>query len=185
MKEIWKDIPEFINYYQASNMGRIRSLDRVVKSCFNSFQIKKGKVLKPVANHNGYLRISLSKNGKRTQKFVSNLVWITFKGQIPKGMQVNHINQIVTDNRLANLNLLSPKENCNWKNHNIRLSKALTNRKDQSKPVLQYDLDGNFIKEWLSTKDVERNTGFANTNISSCCKGKYKQSYGYIWKYKC
>lgn len=184
MKEIWKDIPEFINYYQASNMGRIRSLDRCVDGCYNSKQLKKGKILKPTPNHHNYLRVHLCNNGKIVQKFVSHLVWTAFNGAIPKGMQVNHINQIVTDNRLCNLNLLSAKENCNWSNHNEKLSKTLTNRKDQSRPVIQYDLDGNFIKEYPSTKEVERQLGYANSNIGMCCRGKYKQCYGFKWQYK-
>ncbi len=50
------------------------------------------------------------------------------------------------------------------------------------KPVLQYDLDGNFIKEWESVNDVSRY--FKTSSISATCKGKLKTSKGFRWKYK-
>jgi len=52
------------------------------------------------------------------------------------------------------------------------------------KSVLQYDLDNNFIKEYYSLKTAEIATGVRNGNISHCCKGNYKSSGGFIWKFK-
>lgn len=54
----------------------------------------------------------------------------------------------------------------------------------KSKVVLQYSLDGTFIKEYPSTKEVERKFRFDQGNISACCLGKYKTAYGYIWRFK-
>lgn len=54
----------------------------------------------------------------------------------------------------------------------------------QSKAVLQYDLDGNFISEYYSIIEASRVVGGSHSNISKCCNGKYKSSVGYIWKYK-
>ena len=51
------------------------------------------------------------------------------------------------------------------------------------KRVIQYDLDGNFIKIWNSTREVERNTGIGHTIINKCCKGEYKTAGGFIWRY--
>lgn len=55
-----------------------------------------------------------------------------------------------------------------------------------TKEVNQYDLQGNFIKHFLSFKEAEIELGIkgANSNISACCKNKRKNAYGYIWKYK-
>lgn len=53
-----------------------------------------------------------------------------------------------------------------------------------SKPVLQYDLNGNFVKEWPSTMEVQRQLGISNSHISNCCKGKKKTSGGFKWQYK-
>lgn len=49
--------------------------------------------------------------------------------------------------------------------------------------VNQYDKDENFIKRWDSLADIKRELGYSHGNIIRCCKGKSKQSYGYIWKY--
>lgn len=51
-----------------------------------------------------------------------------------------------------------------------------------AKPVIQYDLNGNFIAKWPSMTEVERNTGYSKSAISHCVKGKTRTAYGYIWK---
>ena len=51
------------------------------------------------------------------------------------------------------------------------------------KPILQYDLNGNFIKEWESSSIVKLHLGITN-HIAACCKGKRKTAGGYKWKYK-
>jgi hypothetical protein len=53
-----------------------------------------------------------------------------------------------------------------------------------SKPIVQYDLDGNFIKEWGSATIVQNELGFNKSNICNCCTGKLKYAYGFIWRYK-
>ena len=53
-----------------------------------------------------------------------------------------------------------------------------------SKAVLQYTLDGVFIKEFHSQKQASRETGINASHISECCKGKHKQARGFVWKYK-
>ena len=75
------------------------------------------------------------------------------------------------------------KENNNWGTRIERSAKKQINGK-RSKAVLQFDLQDNFIKEFPSAMQVERELGFANGNIVNCCKGKYKTAYGYKWKYK-
>ena len=176
--EIWKDIPEYEGLYQASNLGRIKSLER-----FDAFGRRlKEKNLNPNIVC-GYYRIGLYKNSKVRYYLVHRLVWITFNGLIPQGMQVNHINEVKTDNRLENLNLMTPKENVNYgtgieRSHNKQINGKC------SKPVLQYDLQDNLIKEFPSLIQVYRELGFSYGHIGDCCKGKLKQVYGYKWKYK-
>ena len=172
--EIWKDIPNYEGIYQASNMGRVKSLKR-------PYGLKE-KFLKPKLTRNGYYLIKLYKNSKARFYYVHRLVWEAFNGQIPEGLQVNHINEIKSDNRLSNLNLMTSKENCNWGSRNERRAKKQINGK-KSKPVLQFTLEDVFVKEYPSLKQVKRETGFNQGNIVNCCKGKYKQMYGYIWKY--
>ena len=54
----------------------------------------------------------------------------------------------------------------------------------KSKPVIQYTMDGEFVKEWPSAREAARALGYSQSNISNCCIGKHKQAYGYIWRYK-
>ena len=169
-KETWKDIPNYEGIYQASNLGKIKSLERIDAL---GHRLKE-KILKPLITRNGYYRVGLCKNSIRKMYLVHRLVWEAFNGQIPEGLQVNHISERKSENRLSNLNLMTCKENVNWGTRNERIAKV----------VLQFDLNNNLVKEYPSIKQVERETGFNSGNIVKCCKGKYKQMYGYIWKYK-
>lgn len=190
--EIWKDIPGYEGLYQASNLGMVRSLDRMVNGRKGFYRIIKGKILTPSINSFGYKRVRLYNNRISNMKFVHVLVWEAFNGPKPEGMQVNHINEVKTDNRLENLNLMSPKENTNWGTGILRRSKKQKNGK-KAKPVIQYDLEGNFIKEWPSAREVKRVLG--HSHIAEMASGKeikhpdghtyhIKQIGGYVWRYK-
>ena len=52
-----------------------------------------------------------------------------------------------------------------------------------SKKILQYTKSGEFIKEWSSMREVERELGIPRCSICACCKGKYKSAGGYVWRY--
>lgn len=51
------------------------------------------------------------------------------------------------------------------------------------KNISQFTLDGKFIKEYLSLREIERELGYFRANITPCIKGEFKQAYGFIWKY--
>lgn len=178
-EEIWKDILGFEGLYQVSNLGRVKSLERIDA---RGHRVKE-KILKPTINHKGYYKASLYKNSKVKKYSVHRLVYEAFNGQIPEGLQVNHINEIKTDNRLENLNLMTCKENINYGTGIERSAKKRINGK-KSKPVLQFTLEDILIKEYPSIKQVERELGFDPSHICACCNGKYKQMYGFKWKYK-
>ena len=175
-EEIWKDIKGYEGLYQVSNLGRVKSL--------GNNKNRKEKILKACLNNNGYLQVNLFKNGKRKTEKVHRLVWKAFNGKIPKGLQVNRINEIKTDNRLENLNLMTCKENNNWGTGNERRAKSQRNDKKRSKSVIQKNLHGEVIKIWPSAREIERQLGYNQGNISSCCRGKYTQAYGYLWQYE-
>ena len=172
-KEIWKGIRGYIGLYDVSNFCRIRSL-------------KHGKVriLKPFKEKDGYLHVELYKNRKGKKFYVHRLVWEAFNGAIPEGMQVNHINEDKTDNRLENLNLMTPKENMNWGTANQRRADKLKNNINSSQTVLQLTYPGlEFMCEWPSTAEAGRN-GFSQSAVSDCCLGKRKSHKGVTFRYK-
>ena len=68
--------------------------------------------------------------------------------------------------------------------HHSEETKRKMSESTPSKPVLQYSKDGEFISEYPSIAEGERNTGCRQSSISQCCKGKLKSTGGYIWKYK-
>ena len=124
--EEWKPIKNNEGLYDASNFGRIRSLDRWTKNRRGKY-IQKGRILKPGKNSKGYMTVILCKDRKKKTFLVHRLVYDAFNGKIPEGMQVNHINEIKTDNSLWNLNLMTNQENCNWGRHNLNVSKSKIN----------------------------------------------------------
>ena len=106
MKEEWKNIIDYEGLYQVSNLGRVKSL--------NYKHTGREKILKSSVDKIGYMYVGLCKNGKVKFFKVHRLIYEAFYGEIPNGMQVNHINEIKADNRLSNLNLMTRKENINF-----------------------------------------------------------------------
>lgn len=181
-EEVWKDIPDYEGYYQASNLGRIRSLDREVADR-SGVRIANGKVLKSEMLQNDYLRVGLNKDGKTMRFLVHRLVWMAFNGTIPDGMQVNHIDECKTNNKLENLNLMTPKENTNFGTRNQRVAKANTNHPSMSKPVVAFNEDEEIVFEFSSTQEAARN-GFNSGDLAACCRGERKTHKGLIWRFK-
>jgi len=189
-EEIWKDIKEYPGY-QVSNWGRVRSL--------NYLHTGQMVVLKLSKNKYGYLEVGLCKNGKKKSRKVHRLVAVAF---IPNPLnlpEVNHkdenkennfvwVNEDGTiDLEKSNLEWVSHIQNCRAGTRNQRiaesLKEALINHPVLSKRVAQYTLDGELVAIYPSAREAARQTGFNYQNICSCCLGKYKQAYGYIWKY--
>lgn len=144
--------------------------------------VKTNKTLKPQVCK-GYFRVGLYRNDEYKHFFVHRLVAEAF---IPNPLnlpQVNHKNENKQDNRVENIEWISAIGNSNHGTRNSRISKNNTNGK-LSKPVLQYSLDGKFIKEWSSVCEVQRQLGFHQSNISACCNGKRRYAHSFIWKYK-
>lgn len=105
--EIWKDIPGYEGKYQASNMGRIRSLDHRVRGICHItgeefYRGVKGRILKPGRFcKSGHLSVVLGRG--TAGKPIHQLIMKTFIGEPPVGMEVLHNNGDPTDNRLENL----------------------------------------------------------------------------------
>lgn len=108
----WKDINNYIGYFQVSNLGDIKSCRRKVSRKLNTFHIKEESIKKQRLNKFGYLTVYLSINKKYRHFFVHRLVCENFVGPRPSEKHfVNHINGIKTDNRASNLEWVTVSEN--------------------------------------------------------------------------
>ena len=116
--EIWKDIPGYEGFYQASSLGRIKSLDRMVNgSRIGVKRLENGRILKTSIANNGYYSADLYKNSKRKTSSVHQLIAMTFLNHTPcrYKLVVNHINLNKLDNSVSNLEIITNRENSNMK----------------------------------------------------------------------
>ena len=146
-----------------------------VTSCGRVWSYKRQKFLKPSADKDGYFQVSLHKNGKRKTYKVHRLVAEAYIPNTNNLPQINHKDECKTNNCLQNLEWCNAKYNNNYGTHNERSANS------RKIPILQYDLNGNFIREWSSAADVGREV---KSNICHCLNGDRKTAYGYKWIYK-
>ena len=112
-KETWKDIPGYENKYQVSDLGRVKGLDRVVKTKNGRTQYKKGTILKNKMGTNGYYYVCLYKNNKQKTFMIHSLVALNFIGDRPYKNDICHINWNRLDNKVTNLKYDTRTENFN------------------------------------------------------------------------
>ena len=182
-KEIWKDIPNYVGLYQASNTGKIRSLDRIIKHTNGKTQQRRGVVLKQRENEKGYKMVHLSKDNVLKNKFVHVLVLEAFLER-PYGMtQINHKDENKGNNNLSNLEYCDASYNQNYGSCGKNKSMATINDVKKSKKVIQLTKDGSYLNTFPSLREVERTLGFMHGHIREACNGKLHTAYGYKWKY--
>ena len=181
MIEEFRDIEGYEELYQVSNYGKVKSLERTRKGGYNSNVKVKEKILNFLINKNGYLYVNLYKNAKSKHKFVHRLVAEAFIPNPNNLPQINHKDENKENNCVDNLEWCTNQYNMNYGTLRKRVIKTQTIK--FGKKINQYDLQGNFIKQWNSGREIERNIGIFHQNILACCQGKTKTCGGYIWKY--
>lgn len=171
MEEIWKSIKDSSNFYFVSSLGRVKScgIDRRGHK-------KKERILKLKDDGHGYSHVGLLIYGKFKSFKVHVLVADAFIGERPKGYQIDHINGNRKDNRVSNLRIVTRYDN--YKNPSTYDKHPFKER-----PVAQYSLQGELIREFKSLHEAARLIGGSPSNICLACKGIYKKSKGYKWKF--
>lgn len=161
----------------------LREID--VEPFYEIYSLNKRKVLKWQLDKWGYVRVYPYFNGKLKSCCLHRLILSTFD-QIGyfDSAHVNHIDEVKTNNRLSNLQWLSKKDNDKHGTRNQRIGDTLLNREDLSKHVLKFTKSGNFIAEYPSINEAQRQTGIVRHNIRKCCNGKRKSAGGFVWKWK-
>ena len=183
-QEIWKPIAGFEGHYEVSNHGRVRSLTRTIRlkgpigqDVLRTIQ---GQIHKPILQKNGYLLIGLQKTPSERKYFkVHRLVALAFIPNPEHLPQVNHKDEVKTNNHVENLEWCTSKYNMHYAGRYDRAAKS--NRK----PVGKYDDSGRLLATFPSAKDAAAAAGLCESSILKCCQGQkwYSHAGGYIWRY--
>ena len=138
--EIWRDIKDYEGYYQVSNLGRVKAVERIDNKKHKRLESIKA----PTKDKNGYVRISLFKNGEYKKKYVHQLVAQAFLPNPNNYTIINHKNEITDDNKVENLEWCTHKYNMNY---GTRIKRQTITPKLKSwlfdNPVLFKDMNDN------------------------------------------
>lgn len=140
-----------------------------ITSCGKVWSYRSQKFLKGTPDKDGYLRLTLTKNGKKNNYFIHRLVAEAYIPNPENKPQVNHLDEIKTHNYIGNLEWATSKENVNYGTRNKRSSKA----------VYCVELDKVFDSQTQAAKELK----IDRKGISKCCLGAYKTCGGYHWRY--
>ena len=117
MTEEWRDIPGYRGWFQVNKDGQV-------------LNVHNGKIKKPTLSNRGYHICSLTLDGITTTWSIHRLVMLTFAGDCPEGMEVNHKNGNPLDNRFENLEYCTPKENIHHARNVLKRGYRIKNEDD-------------------------------------------------------
>lgn len=194
--EVWVDIPNYKGLYQVSNLGRVKSMARLLNRGRGQY-LRPPIILKAPINGHGYHQVTLyDKDGKGSIFGVHQLVAMCFIDNPKDYNDIDHINTIKTDNRVENLRWCTRKMNMNnpitkeYLNGKKRLYckeewyiQKQRYSQPHSKKVVQLDVNGKELHVWDTISEAARSVETSVQAISNCCNGKVKTSCGFIWKF--
>ena len=167
-KEIFKDIKDYEGLYQVSNLGRVKSLSRIVR-VGNNYYLKPEKMLKEHINCDGYKSVVLYKNNNKKRILLHQLVALTFIPNNNNFPIVNHKDFNKGNNKVENLEWCSPK-------YNVRYSNGIK--------IKQLNKNRELIKIWCCLSEASQKLNINVGNIGACLKNKRKSAGGYLWEYE-
>jgi len=168
--EQWRDIEGYEGLYQVSDLGRVRSLDRVVPHArFGTMRLK-GRIVSLVPhNQSGYFISRLHKEGVERTFYVHRLVAAAWIGPCPNGKQVRHGTNGHLDNSTSNLS------------YGTRSQNELDKRRDGTHGGRRV-VRGDGI-EFINMHAAAEESGCSASNICKVCNGRRKSAGGYSWRY--
>ena len=170
---MWKSIKGYEGIYEISNLGRVKSLERLDTM---GRRIEE-RIMKCQLNKDGYLNITLSNKGCKKTYLLHRLVAMHFVDN-PNGYnEINHIDTDPSNPVASNLEWCTRKYNVNYADAKEKMIRA------NQKKVIQLDLANRYVKTHDSIKGAAKEVKIPDSNISACCKGKRPTAGGYKWEY--
>lgn len=176
MQEKWVDIKGYEGLYKISSLGRVKSVERIVKRGSNYKPVCE-RILKSGSNSE-YRYVILCKSGKKKTGWIHRLVAEAFIPNPDNLPCINHKDENPGNNEVDNLEWCTKSYNNSY--NGARVKAAISKRK----PVLQYTKTGEFIREWSHAREAAETLGLSKRAIYECCAGRSKTSGGFIWKRK-
>ena len=194
MTEIWKPIKNFEEFYEISNLGRVKKKERTYTNNLGYI------VTFPEVISNGYFDgikykyFTLYKDGVRKNIKIHRLVAEAFIPNPENLPQINHKDENPFNNSVENLEWCTAEYNINYgernkKSSETKLSKGYkwneTQRLSNQKRVRKLDKDLNILEEFDSIISAAKSVNGDPGSIGNCCNRRSKSSYGFVWRFVC
>lgn len=170
LDEEWKPVVGYEGYYEVSDKGRVRSLQREINT-FGGIRVIEGQMLQSIETDQGYFVVFLSKKGKSKQKKIHHLVLQSFVGTRPKGLDGCHNDGVKSNNTRGNLR---------WDTRSANLKDKFKHGFKNANERKVRRSDG---KIFDSATEAANSVGTSQGNISTVCRGERNTSKGYGWEY--
>ena len=178
-KEVWKDVVGYEGLYQVSNLGRVKSIDRLINGRYAGHKTKaKGQLLNTFTNKTCYVRVALNINQKVNKFSVHRLVAQAFIPNPDNKPQVNHKDETQGNNNVNNLEWVTASENVNYGTRNERMAKT-----HYKKIKVIYSDDTYEIWESTSYFAREYGNGVLTQGISDVLTGRRPKHRGLRFEY--
>lgn len=183
MNETWLPVVGYEGYYEVSNTGKIKSLNRIIMRKNGHPQtVREREIKQSIDKTTGYYIVALCKNGQQISYYVHRLVALSFIPNPYNLPYVNHKDENKLNNNIDNLEWCTPTHNANWGTAQERHSQT------RSTPIIMCDTKTHEpIKEFLNPMFAIKYLGLNNNafgNIYKVLYGQRASAYGYWWKYK-
>lgn len=190
VQEIWKDVPGYEQFYQVSNLGRLKSKDRTIKRGLGECLIK-SKTLKLQCNNHGYLYFQVKAADVHYKLYIHRAVSMAFIENTFDKPFINHKDSNPSNNQVDNLEWVTHMENMHhainkgrFDNH-FKYTTQLFKISNQNlqRAVIGTNLKTGTMVQFISIQEAGRHFNNRAGDICKCCKGERQTAQGYRWQY--